>query len=104
MEYSGSLLSSLQFLVKLFPIKADYFYIYPIQKKEILDLDKSQNETWSVEDEEDQDQRHHGPGQDELLAPLAAWSVELLCFSHLSVNLQSFGTSHLKHYSIKHIL
>ena len=50
-------------------------------------LEQADDEAGRVEGEEDQDQRHHGAGQLELLSPPAVGSVELLGLRDLCVDL-----------------
>ena len=50
-------------------------------------LEQADDEAGRVKGEEDQDQRHHGAGQLELLCPPAIGSVELLGLGDLGVDL-----------------
>ena len=52
-------------------------------------LEQADDEAGRVEGEEDQDQRHHGAGQLELLPSPTVGPVESLGFRYLGVNLQN---------------
>ena len=66
-------------------------FIYAISKipfyLKALYLHESEYETGGIEDEEDQNQRHHGAGQLELLPPPTVGPVEPLGLGYLGVNL-----------------